>query len=90
VKNEEYRGTHPFSEPETRFVRDVAIKWKIDAYMSMHTGAQVLWSAFLSRRVYMSGWAMYISGRRLSPSASPSSAAVDIYIYIYIDIYIYR
>ena len=54
MKNEEYRGTHPFSEPETRFVRDVAIKWKIDAYMSMHTGAQVLLSAFLSRRVYMS------------------------------------
>ena len=41
IKSEEYRGTNPFSEPETRFVRDVAVKYSIDAYMSMHTGAQV-------------------------------------------------
>jgi len=41
ITSEEYRGTNPFSEPETRFVRDVAVKYSIDAYMSMHTGAQV-------------------------------------------------
>ncbi len=42
VKSEEYRGTHAFSEPETRFVRDVANRYGIDAYLSMHTGAQFI------------------------------------------------
>ncbi|KAJ1467648.1 hypothetical protein T484DRAFT_1858075 [Baffinella frigidus] len=37
IKSEEYRGKAPFSEPETRFVRDVAVENGVDAYMSMHT-----------------------------------------------------
>jgi len=45
-KSEEYRGTHAFSEPETRFVRDIAVKYSIDAYMSMHTGAQFIFTPF--------------------------------------------
>ena len=49
-KNEEYRGTQPFSEPETRFVRDVAVKFAIDAYMSMHTGAQFIFVPYSDTR----------------------------------------
>lgn len=42
VKSEEYRGPNAFSEPETRFVRDIAKQYGIDAYLSMHTGAQFI------------------------------------------------
>lgn len=36
--DEEYRGTQPFSEPESRAFRELTLKYKFDAFVSFHSG----------------------------------------------------
>jgi len=51
---EEYHGPHPFSETETRFLRDLVREYRYDAYVSVHSGEQQLFVPFVdteSRRI---------------------------------------
>jgi Zinc carboxypeptidase len=45
--SEEYRGTAAFSEPETRFVRDVAKSLSLTAFISLHSGEQQIFVPFV-------------------------------------------
>jgi hypothetical protein len=51
---EEYHGAAPFSETETRFVRDLVREYRYDAFVSVHSGEQQLFVPFVdteSRRM---------------------------------------
>src|SRR5262249_2380901 len=51
---EEFHGDAPFSEAETRFVRDLQRTYRYDAYVSVHSGEQQLFVPFVdteSRRM---------------------------------------
>jgi len=45
--SEEFRGEHPFSEVESRFVRDAQLQFQYDAYVSVHSGEQQLFIPFV-------------------------------------------
>lgn len=48
--HEEYHGTQPFSEAETRFIRDLNEQYRYDAYISVHSGEQQLFVPFVDTR----------------------------------------
>jgi len=53
-KGEEWHGDAPFSETETRFLRDAQRDYRYDAYISVHSGEQQLFVPFVdteSRRL---------------------------------------
>ena len=49
VKSEEYRGTHAFSEPETRSLANLAAAWRPDIYVDVHSGETYLATPYASK-----------------------------------------
>eukprot|EP00457_Paulinella_chromatophora_P007535 gb/GEZN01007558.1/.p1 GENE.gb/GEZN01007558.1/~~gb/GEZN01007558.1/.p1 ORF type:complete len:420 (+),score=70.10 gb/GEZN01007558.1/:156-1415(+) len=50
MKSEEYNGGKPWSEPETRFLRDVVLAHKYYAMVSVHSGEQQLFVPFVDTK----------------------------------------
>lgn len=48
--HEEYHGAAPFSETETRFIRDLQEEYKYASYVSVHSGEQQLFVPFVDTR----------------------------------------
>ncbi|XP_062503246.1 carboxypeptidase O-like isoform X2 [Corticium candelabrum] len=73
--DEEYRGLYPFSEPEARFLADVANRFTFDVFVSFHSGVRQIFIPFSDSKSKMSARHHYNEASELSLASLIAAAA---------------